>query len=312
MDKDLQEHLADWLGQEQQRVQGAKKLTRQEKAFLAGRAGIILKTAAKNRSLRVLRARSKPVAVVYRIPSNRPRIKNQQALFFMMDREKTSRKTRAWIKEQLRSLGAAAPRATVATLMPGDEKLYRSVLLAAGFQNRYEILKGDTKVALRNLRQRKDPPRDLTHAGLNLVRLTSASQLKEAMRLQKSVILKFKRHGYFSHTPKQLREDLKCYREALKEKSGVLLGVYQGSRLRGLMAATIHPGDRPGERTGSLAFFLHPSIHGQGITKTGYRIFLEFFVRRKVRTFWGGTSQPAIQHLSRLMKRQIVAVIYVK
>ncbi len=80
----------------------------------------------------------------------------------------------------------------------------------------------------------------------------------------------------------------------------------------GAMVGGIHKQGSSKQNIGGLSFFLHRSIQGKGIVKTGYRLILDFFVKNKVTKFYGGTSQPAVQSLSKLMKRKIETVIYVK
>lgn len=65
-------------------------------------------------------------------------------------------------------------------------------------------------------------------------------------------------------------------------------------------------------KIGGFSFFLHPSIQGLGVTKTGYLLLLKFLLKNKVKTFTGGTSQPAIQSMGKVMKREIEIVLYVK
>lgn len=80
----------------------------------------------------------------------------------------------------------------------------------------------------------------------------------------------------------------------------------------GAMVGGIQKQGSSKQNIGGLSFFLHPSIQGKGLIKTGYRLILDFFVKNKVTKFYGGTSQPAVQSLSKLMNRKIETVIYVK
>jgi hypothetical protein len=75
----------------------------------------------------------------------------------------------------------------------------------AGFNTRYEILEGNTKDAYRALMRHKKPAENLAHLQLELREIETLSQLRPAMALQKTVALVSKKHGYFSHTPAQLR-----------------------------------------------------------------------------------------------------------
>lgn len=114
------------------------------------------------------------------------------------------------------------------------------------------------------------------------------------------------------HTPDQLKKDKKEYEGIISKKNGLIFGVYRGKTILGLMMTSINQDASHPRKTGGFSFFLHHSIQGLGITKTGYRLLLEFLLKNKVRKFYGGTSQPAIQSLGKIMKREVQFVIYVK
>jgi L-amino acid N-acyltransferase YncA len=155
------------------------------------------------------------------------------------------------------------------------------------------------------------PLENLNHLNLDIRQISSKAQLPEVLKLQKYIARKFRSHGYFSHTPAQLESDRLQYQKMISKKSGMILGVYQKDKLRGLMIAGIY--DHPGfGKIGGFSFFLHPSIQGLGITKTGYLLLLKYLLKYKVKTFTGGTSQPAIQSMGNVMKRRIDFVLYVK
>lgn len=61
-----------------------------------------------------------------------------------------------------------------------------------------------------------------------------------------------------------------------------------------------------------FSFFLDESIQRKGVVSTGYRILLTFLVKRKVKVFIGGTSQPSVKALGKIMKREVKAVAFVK
>ena len=63
-----------------------------------------------------------------------------------------------------------------------------------------------------------------------------------------------------------------------------------------------------GPRAG-LDLIFHPSIQGRGAVKTAYRLLLESLRARGVTTFFGGTSQPAILGLARVLGRRLYRLI---
>jgi hypothetical protein len=232
-------------------------------------------------------------------------------LFFVTD-PKFSSKLRPWLVRNIAQLATQAPRYTEIKMSRKEDLFLGAELRKAGLQTRFEVLEGQTKAALKNLMAAKSPPSSLAHLGLEIRPITSIRSLAEMMKLQKVVSRSADRHVYFASSARQLRADRNEYKSILKDGSGLLLGVYRGKRLLGFMLASLHraPGSR--QKTGGFSFFLHPSIQGLGITKTGYRLMLEYLLKNKALAFHGGTSQPAILSLGKIMRRKTLQVIYVK
>ena len=308
----LVSHLSKWMLHEHARFHGLKRVPDNQKEAKQNRAAEIVKIASKNKSLRVLKAGGRPVAIAMIYPSSGPRVPKQQSLFFIYD-HRSSKKATPWLKRMISELAQKAPRNTQISLAPKDEKIVGHSLTANGFNTRYEILMGDTRTALKNLKAMKAPPRDLSHLGLSLRAVTKPTQLGEIMQLQKQISLKSKRHGYFSHTADQLKKDEDEYRRIITGKmDGRMLAIYRQKKVVGLMVTGIHSEATAFERNGGFSFFFHPSIQGLGITKTGYLLLLEYLREKGIRKFYGGTSQPAIQSLGKIMKRKVQHIIYVK
>jgi hypothetical protein len=253
-----------------------------------------------------------PLAIINLAPSRNPRVAKQQSIFFIYV-SRSRQKVQGWLQKNLSEVAKKSPRYTQIGMSQSDDKFLKNCLEKNGFNTRYEILMGETKTALANLKRKKSPPRDLVHLGLELRAIHSPSQIRDAMLLQKKISLKSKRHGYFSHTPSQLKKDKAEYNRIISGKmAGQILGVYRGKKILGLMMTGVHAEASASERNGGFSFFLDPSIQGQGITKTGYLLLLEYLVQKKIHKFYGGTSQRAIQSLGKIMKRQVQHVIYVK
>lgn len=91
-------------------------------------------------------------------------------------------------------------------------------------------------------------------------------------------------------------------------KRGFLFGVFRGQKLLGYFALFIYRSSLADARAGtSLTFDF--SIQGRGIAQTAYRIMLEEMKRRRVRSFHGGTSQPAVLGLAKIMRRKTVSYL---
>ena len=304
-DQNLIETLSDWLVADQ-----GPKTSLKLRESIRIKATKVIEIGSRNKSLRVLRKNQIPLAILARIPAFNPRVRNQQALVFFHDKN-SSGDVIKWIRRQLGEVGRLAPRFTGVGLSTTQDKLYGKCLTHAGFLTRYEVLKGNTRIALENLIRVKNPLDNLNHLDLDIRQVTSKSEIPEVIKFQKYIAQKFRSHGYFSHTPAQLESDRLEYLRMISKKSGMILGVYHEDKLRGFMVAGIH--DNPDEgKIGGMAFFLHPSIQGLGISKTGYLLLLKYLLKNKVKTFWGGTSQPAIKGLGNVMKRETEIVLYVK
>jgi hypothetical protein len=309
---ELIKRLEKWMLTEHARFHRLKRVPVQQQNLIHARAKELVDSGTQNGTLRVLEQHGVPLAIMNLAPSRNPRVAKQQHLFFIYD-SRSRRKLQGWLKKNLREVAERSPRHTQVGMSESDDKFLKRTLEKSGFNTRYEVLVGETKIALANLKRKKSPRRDLAHLGLELRGINSPSQIRDAMVLQKRVSLESKRHGYFSHTPSQLKKDREEYNRIVTGKmDGKILGVYRGKKILGLMVAGVHAEASASERNGGFSFFLDPSIQRQGITKTGYLLLLEYLVQKKIHKFYGGTSQPAIQSLGKIMKRQVQHVIYVK
>lgn len=306
----LIEALTKWREQAYLRFFRVKKISDQEHSKFLNGTKRLMQQGLKNGSLSILEVKGDPVAVIVRRSAPRPRIKNQQEIVFNVKRGSLNFIQRP-LKSAISKAANKAPKFTEIVILPEYEKLLATTLKKAGFTLRYEILLGRTSKALNKLIRTKRPPKDLKHLGLELRALKSEGDLKKALKLQKYVATKAKAHSYFAHTPAQLRKDKKEYKSIIKEDRGLVLGVFKGSLLLGLMVVGVHDGNGP-EQHGGFSFFLHESIQGLGITKTGYRLMLEYLKQRGINVFYGGTSQPAIQAMGKVMGRNVQYVIYIK
>jgi len=211
-----------------------------------------------------------------------------------------------WIKKMIASEGPAAPRFTGFGFWPKDKKLLSPAAHAAGFTIRYEILEGKTTVALRALMKAKNPPENLRHLGLEIRRLSGKKYLDQIIQLQHRVFSKEKEHGNLSHSKFQLKLDRLEYKKMLDGKGGLIFGIFWKEKLEGFCAGYVYG------KEGGITFCLSPRIQGLGVAKTGYRLILEIFRKKGVKTFRGGTSQPAVRFLSDIMQRKVTGIYCLK
>ncbi len=182
------------------------------------------------------------------------------------------------------------------------------VFLEEGFEVHSTILKGEVGPALRRLVKAKNPARNLDHLGLRL-RLLKLREVPALSRLQKRIFSKIPDKGYHSQTPRRIREDAKEFREVIRDpKMGTIFSVWDGKRLGGFFGLFIHHNPHTDTRAG-FGLMLDFPFQGKGIVKTAYRLMLEEALRLKVKTFHGGTSQPAVLALGEIMGRKKVAYL---
>jgi hypothetical protein len=301
--------LSLWMGEEYKSFFRTSSLGREARQSLLKRSLKFLESNRRNPHFKALVIANQAVAVVTLSRHPNPRIRHQHLIDFYyapLQRKVALR----WIKRELAHILPNAPAGTVINVPPADESFLGKMIERSGFTTRYELLVGETSKALRELVKKRNPPENLDHLGLKIRVLKNTKDLDAAMRLQKRVSWKSKQHTYYSHTKSQMKIDRETYREVLKKKSGLILGVYRAEKMVGLMMTTISI--RATGRLAGFSFFFDESIQGKGITSTGYRILLSFLKKRNVPLFIGGTSQPAIKILGKLMMRRLAAVSYVK
>jgi hypothetical protein len=302
--EDLVKPLSRWMARGHSRAVGKKCAARD----MEPQAKRLLEDGVKTGFVKVLSRNGQPIAVFIFAKSASPRIRGERSLFFSYDFRYRKRALR-WIYRELRS--GRFPRYSSVGLVCHEDKYFREALGRAGFSTRYEILRGETKKAYRALRKWKNPPPNLAHLGLELRPFRSEADIRRGLRLQRRVSLQDPSHVYYSHTAAQLRKDKKEYRENLRSGNALILGIYKDRELVGTMMASVH--EVPGKfRNGGISFFLDRQIQGKGIAKTGYRLLLEFLIRKKVKEFFGGTSQPAVSGLGKIMGRKTIALVYLK
>lgn len=288
----------------------AKRKSTVSPAELSEKVGRWLKQGAKTGFVDVLCIDGKPAAIFLLMRAIAPRIRGDHHLFFLYD-PRRAEVGRRWIVRRLVESRRRFPRHLSAGAAPKEDAWLGPTLRRLGFRVSYDILAGEVSPALRQLRRRKRPSRDLAHCGLELRKLRTPD-LREMMRLQRRVALLQPEHTYYSYTKQQLRLDEREYREAMRKGTGLILGVFERAGLRGFMTGTIHEMVGSRQKCGGISFFLHPDIQGRGVAKTGYLLLLEFLQKNKVREFRGGTSQPAVKGLAKIMGRRVIQKMYLR
>ena len=100
-----------------------------------------------------------------------------------------------------------APRYSEIAFFEDEESIFRPLLVQSGFKTRYEVLSGNSRLALSKLIEIKNPSLDLRHLNLDINRIKIKTRLEKAMNLQRFVSRMSRSHGYFAHTEKQVQSD---------------------------------------------------------------------------------------------------------
>ncbi|MGZ3694013.1 MAG: GNAT family N-acetyltransferase [Bdellovibrionota bacterium] len=247
---------------------------------------------AKAEVKEVLLVGSRPVAVLLCFSSAKPMVKGHKHLACRYHPRFRARAL-GWFAQMAREHRAHFNKNTDMMVPISDAAVY----LRVGFEIHSTILRGKVKPALKGLMRVKNPP--LTLEGFE-IRGMKTGEVPALMRLQKKVFSRIPEKGYYSHTKQRLRADKKEYLEVIRTpKRGKIFGVWQVKKLVGFFGLFVQDPHTAG--TGLMFDF---PVQGQGLAKTAYRLMLEEAVRRGVRTFHGGTSQPAVLGLAKIMKRK--------
>ena len=164
------------------------------------------------------------------------------------------------------------------------------------------MLLGDPRAALaRLLRDREVPP---LPAPLAIVPLERA-HVDEAVALFRAAFTAEPQYCWFGGNEQHLsrqREELE------KELAGGTRGhrvMVDGSRVVGALGASVREDGLFG-RTAGMSLVLAPELRGRGLLRPIYRHLLEHMIAEGAVTFRGGTSQPPVMRLGRVLGRPCV------
>lgn len=169
-------------------------------------------------------------------------------------------------------------------------------------------LLGEPRRALARLVARYDPPRSLEHLGLRIERLRDPALAAETVALQLDFFRRHPEYCWFYAYPGFAERQAESLAEQLDSNLHYVIRTTRGE-LGGSFCASLEPDNALWGYTAGMDLMLCEALHGQGIAKTIYRILLEGLVERGVEVFKGGTAQPAVLGLARLMKRPLLNIL---
>ncbi len=215
-----------------------------------------------------------------------------------------SRKARLWMMNQVSDHSALFRKDTSLYLMNSEFELM-DFLYNSGFHIRSRATMGDPLVALNGLVSAYDPPKNLDHLEL-VIRPPEMKDLDTILQITRKEFSRNPQFGWFAASKQYLKSAKeRIGREIKSPKSkGTQLAVYsKRGRLLGHSGMYVSKTPMYGLASGA-DITLDQSIQGKGIAKTLYRMTLEELVRRKVKIFRGGTSQPGMLKLNQVMGRR--------
>lgn len=214
-----------------------------------------------------------------------------------------------WLVERLRAL--AAERGVVGLdlhLYTAWRRAIDAVLSAElGLGIDSVVLVGATEPALAALVAKYDPPRDLSVFGLDAGRPRDVAEVDAVVALERRVFERWPAYCWFGASPQALARTRGTLLDALRGEGGMSV-IRRGDEALGYVHFGVeHDAPFWGPAAG-VGLLLDPSLWGRGLVKTLYRVGLERLVEQGVGVFKGGTAQPPVLGLGRLMGRAALGV----
>lgn len=164
------------------------------------------------------------------------------------------------------------------------------------------MLLGDPRAALaRLLRDREVPP---LPAPLAIVPLERA-HVDEAVALFRAAFTAEPQYCWFGGNEQHLSRQREELEKELAEGTRGHRVMVDGSRVVGALGASVREDGLFG-RTAGMSLVLAPELRGRGLLRPIYRHLLEHMIAEGAVTFRGGTSQPPVMRLGRVLGRPCV------
>ena len=195
---------------------------------------------------------------------------------------------------------------------------YASILgvaLNVGFKIDSVLLLGHPQTSLQHLIEDKAPSDHLGFMNLSIYPLNSQKEIRAIVKLKKNYFTDHPEFCWFGADERHLhkcQQDLShALRQSKRGQTSDLYAwvIYREQEVLGYFSFQTQS-DHPlwGHYAG-LDIVLHPRIQKRGVVKTIYRLMLEQMIIQGVQIYKGGTSQPAVMGLGRLMQRPLFSWI---
>ncbi len=213
-----------------------------------------------------------------------------------------SKKSWNWIKSNFKKYSNSYGKDTTFWLH-GQDKPKLLFFEKIGFNIEALIQMGVPSVGLSKLERAYRPKDNFEEFGLICDSIKTKGEVDEVMKIYKSYFTRNPQYCSFATNPGQL----KSMREELTEakRSGdshVYIIKDKKRKVLGMFSMSIGTDPFFGKRAG-MEFVFSKTLIGKGFSKVAYKILLKKMIKEDVRYYFGGTSQPAVIKLGKLMER---------
>jgi hypothetical protein len=146
---------------------------------------------------------------------------------------------------------------------------------------------------------------------LELRRLSSQTEIELAIALKRLYFTAHPEYCWFGANERYLQRCREELSEALHHSRRGGQGpvrawvLYREGQFMGLFSHSVAFEHPLWSSLAGLDIILHPKIQQKGVVKTVYRVMLESMCELGVKVYKGGTSQPAVMALGRVMERPL-------
>ena len=169
------------------------------------------------------------------------------------------------------------------------------------------ILIGETGIALQQLGPNKSSNATTKDLGLEIAPLTNDSHVEEISNLKQKVFSR-NRGCWFALNPEFIKHEKEELLKSIAQNQPLYI-IQSGDGTVGFFGAHIERSNTYWGDVGNLEFVLDCSLQGKGLARQLYRIVLQDLKSLAVTKFKGGTSNPAVLHLSKTMGRELSATV---
>lgn len=169
------------------------------------------------------------------------------------------------------------------------------------------ILAGDPRVSLKTLERRYGALDWSNVRGLHLETLKTREQLKQMLGIIRREFNRNPQFGSFVGSRDNLQRAYRKFLVELKRRRPTTYVILDANRkVQGYFAFDPRRRSFLGRKTCGVELAFDQKIQGRGLAPFAYATMFREMIRRNCRVYLGGTSQPPILRLSRLMRRELV------